>query len=550
MIGASRRRVAALLRTDAPPALRWLAWVLVAVGGLNAVVLLAQARDTIRSLNLNPDNAMSLVLPSLASRAGAGAVITLGNHAYYETWWFTRATIGLPWHRAIWEGAPFVVEGAGIVVVMWCAWVALGRLAALLAGVALVCVPDGLRAFLAMPSGRVQLALHAGALCAALLLVARAGRERALSRRALAALTLFTVLFGAVGASDQLIAITVVAPYVFAAVLWWWCTRTEVSRLVGLYAIATAAVAAIGAIILTAVMHAEHVVHAPFPILFTASADLVTNVENMVSAWTVIGGGSFFGLAASGQNLITFVAGCLCLLALAGVVVSLSRRVRPLLLSTAAARAVAPGRFLYVAFWGAVLAFDAAIYLLTQLSSQAGNGDNYLLSAWVAVAALLGAFARSSSLRGLLVIAVALFALIAFRTHVKDGVPVYGAGPDRATAAAIEDFARSHGARIGYASYQDAPVISWETALKAQVYPLAPCNGPASGLCAFYIGISSWYTPRPRTSTFLVTDSGPAVTGGAVAGTAPVFGKPVASETLGALTVYVYNHDIAASIGP
>src|ERR1700728_957706 len=92
----------------------WLARIAVVVGGLNVVVLLAQARSTIHQLELNADYSMSLMLPALSGHAPAGSVITLGNHPFYEAWWFERATIGLPHFRFIWEAAPFAVEGAGI----------------------------------------------------------------------------------------------------------------------------------------------------------------------------------------------------------------------------------------------------------------------------------------------------------------------------------------------------------------------------------------------------------------------------------------------------
>jgi hypothetical protein len=177
----------------------WLMRTAVCAGVLNVVVLLAQARDTVHQLDLDADYPMSFVLPALAGRAPAGSVITLGNHSYYEAWWFERATFGLPGWRTIWEAAPFVVEGVGIALVAWCAWVVLGRLAAVLSAVALVSITDGLRIILAMSSGRVGLTVHAGVFCAALLIVGGATRAPRLSRRALAAFTVFTVIFGACG---------------------------------------------------------------------------------------------------------------------------------------------------------------------------------------------------------------------------------------------------------------------------------------------------------------------------------------------------------------
>ncbi len=525
----------------------WLARIAVAVGALNVVVLLAQARDTIHQLELNADYSMSLVLPALAGHAPAGSVISLGNHAFYEAWWFERATIGLPGSRAIWEVAPFVVEGAGIAVVAWCAWVALGRLAALLCTVALVSISDSWRLVLGMSGGRVGLTFHAGALCAALLILGAARGAPRLSRRALVAFTMFTVFFGVAASSDQLVAATVVVPYMIAPCLWWAYDRSRAALAVAVYALATGAVSLLGGLLLTSLMHAEHVVQAPFPVVFTTVASLSTNVQNLIGAWAGYGDGAFFGLSANGVNLLLFVAGILCVVALAGVLWALCRKTYAVL--GEAHEGVAPsGRFLYVSFWGLVLAADLALYLLTSVSNSLGPGDHYLLSAWVAVAALLGAFARSRRLWATLLAGVALFGGLIVRTHIVDGVPPFGSAPSAQVAGDIEHFAAAHGASTGYAEYWDAAPVTWETRLKAHVYPLGPC-GPPSGLCPFYISINSWYTARGKVPTFLVTDSRPGIPGGVIAGAPAAFGKPVAVGAFGPFTVYVYRYDIAAKLG-
>ena len=546
--GRSRTRAFLTVRAD-DGATTWLARIAVAVGLLNVTVLLAQAADTIHQLDTDADYAMSLVLPALAGRVPAGSVITLGNHAYYESWWFNRATIGLPEWRFIWEAAPFVVEAAGIALVSWCVWVVLGRVAAVLCSVALLSITDGLRVFLAQSGGRVGLTFHAGALCAALLIIGRATRAPRVSRRTLVAVALFTVFFGTLAASDQLVAVTVVVPYMIAPCMWWWYERTRAAREVCLYALATGAVSLIAGSLLTSRMQAEGVVHSAFPVLFASVGTLTSNAENLIYSWTVLGGGTFFGLSASGQNLLTFAAGVLCLLALAGVLSGLSRRAYALLADTERERVIRAERFLFISFWGVMLAITLAIFLMTQVSIPTGSGTNYLLSGWVAVATLLGAFAQSTRLRSGLLLGVAAFGILTFRTHLASGVPAYGTGPTQLEVGDIEHFARVHGATIGYAQYLDAPTITWDAALKTQVYPVWPC-GYASGLCPFFIGINSWYTPRGRVPTFLVTDSRPAATAGSITAAPAALGKPIAVAPFPPFTVYVYRYDIAAKLGP
>lgn len=536
-------------RRTADP-LSWLVWLVAAVGALNVIVLLAQARDTVSQLDLGADYPMSLVLPALSGQAPPGSIVVLGNHSYYEAWWFERATIGLPGYRQIWEAAPFVVEAVGIVALAWCVWIAIGRLAALLCVVALVSISDGLRIVLAMSSGRVGLTVHAAALCAALLIVGGAPRAPRLSRPWLAAFTAFTVLFAAAAATDQLIAITVVIPYMLAPCLWWWHERSAQARNVCLYAVATGAAAIVLALVFVSVMQSEHIVHSPYPVLFATVASLTTNLQNLVGSWAVLGGGSFFGLPASGTNLLTAALGVVCVVGLLAAVWALARRGYALLANAPPQPVAGAGRFLFIAFWALVIATDLALYLGTQVSADVVSGSHYLLSAWVAVAALLGAFVRSTRLRVTVLVGVAAFGLLTAREHIADGVPAYGPGPTGAQSAAIETFARAHGASIGYAEYLDAPSVTWETDLKTKVFPISPCGSGASGLCPFFIDINSWYTPRAHTRSFLLTDSRPAVTGGSITAPPAAFGKPIASEAVApAFTVYVYPDDIAAQLG-
>jgi hypothetical protein len=420
----------------------------------------------------------------------------------------------------------------------------------LLCAVTLVSVSDGLRAIVAMNGGRVGLTVHAGALCAALLIVSGASRAPRLSRRALAAFTVFTVIFGAAAATDQLVALTVVAPYMLAPCLWFWYDRTDRSRGVAIYALATGAAALVGAVLLTAIMHSEHVVHSPYPVMFATVDSLASNLQNLLGSWTVLGDGLFFGMNASGVALTTFALGLLSLAGLAAVVWALSRRAYVLLANARQEPAVRSDRFLFMSFWGLVLATDLAIFLGTQVSDNVIGGSHYLLSAWVAVAVLLGAFAQSMRLRVTLLIGVGLFALFTLREHVVDGVSAFGTGPSQAASEGIANFASAHGARIGYAEYLDAPTITWDTALKAQVYPIGPCGTGTSGLCPFFIGTSSWYIPRRHVWTFLLTDSRPAATGGSIVAAPAALGKPAATGEFGPFTVFVYRYDIASTLGP
>jgi hypothetical protein len=528
------------------------------VGAVNLVVLIAQAPALIHSLYLNADDANALVLPALAGHAPAGSVVNLGDHPWYEPWWYMRATAGLPGYRALWEAAPFLTGVLGIAAVAATAWAALGRLAGLLCAVALLAASEPLRAVLYTPETHGLVVLHLGVLCGALLLVYRwalAGRLRA--GRLLLLGVPFVVFTGA-GFTDQLLLVSGLGPFVLAPLACWARARSRESLVLCAFAIATAVLSGLLALLLTHVMQEQHVVHAPFPVDFLGPEGMLTGVQNMVVALTALGGGAFYGKPASGENLLVFLAGALVVLALVAILRSLWRRggaavadvVEPAASApTRAAARPAAARELFVSFWGLVLAFVLAVFVLTAFSADSGN-TRYLIGAWAALAALLGILATRRLTRVVLVLAVAVFGVLNARAELATGVATAGFAPNQRLAGEIERFAAAHGASVGYSGYWDAAPVTWETHLRVKLFPIQACDVPG-GWCQFFNNyISDWYVPRPDAHTFLLTDTRPGIPL-LVSAPPASFGHPIAGESLGeGFTIYVYRSDIAAHLAP
>lgn len=521
----------------------------------NLLVLLAQAPTLARDLYLNSDNATALVLPALSGHALPGAIVNLGDHPWYEPWWYMRATAGLPGYHQLWEIAPFVLGLLGIAAVVACAWLALGPLAGLLCAAALLAASETLRGDLYTPETHGLVVLHLGVLCGALLLVQRWARASRLAPARLLLLGVPFVIFTGAGLTDQLLLVSGLAPFVLAPLLCWLRLRDPAWRAVSAFAIATAVLAGIVALLLAHVMQEQHVVHAPFPIDFVASEAIVSGLQNLLVAFLTLGGGAFFGAPVSGGNLLTFLAGALVLLALGLVARLLWRWARiPAPASESLAPALAP-RELFLAFWGVVLVCGLGAFALTQLSNTASN-TRYLLGAWVALAALLGVLATVPLARAVpraraaLLAGVAVFGLINIHAELATGVQPSGPAPNLRLAGAIERFAAAHGARVGYGSYWDSAPVTWETHQHIKLFPIQQCDAGV-GWCIFYgADISSWYLPRPHTRTFLLTDARPGIP---LEVTAPPtgFGHPIAGESLGeGLSIYIYNRDIASYLSP
>jgi hypothetical protein len=518
------------------------------LGAGNLVLLALQARSLIRVFYLNADHASALVLPALAGDAPPGATKNLGNHAWYEPWWLMRATVGIAGHRQIWEAAPFVFGLLGIAAVAAGAWWALGRMAGLLCFVTLAAGSEAFRYVLYVPESHGLVMLHLAVLCGALLVVQQRAFTGRLTVKAMLLIGVPLSIFTAAGMTDQLLLVSGLGPLVLAPLLCGHRLRSPSWIVVCAFAVGVGTASVVLEILLTGAMRADGVTHSPFPIAFVSAEAVVSGLEQTASSLATLGGGDFFGAPVKGVNLLSFLAGALVLLAFAAILKTASRWHRVGDSGHPRAKGKDAAREMFVAYWGLVLGFVLAVFAVTSLSGLPTN-ERYLIGAWAAGAALVGVLASTPALRVLVPVGVILIAGLNLRSEIASSPPAVGPGPDLHAAAAIERFALANGAHLGYGGYWDSAPVSWATRLQVQVFPIQGC-APPGYLCPFYNNrISSWYTPRPSTRTFLLADTRPGAAA-AIAGPLASFGHPIAQTEVGpGFTVYVYGHDIAADLG-
>jgi hypothetical protein len=528
--------------------------LLVLAGLANVVVLIGQAHGVLVWLYSNADNDAGFVLPKFAGSA-AGSQINLGYHTFYEWWIFARVTVGLPGARQLWELWPFVVSFAGFAVVAGCALATLGRWAALLTTVVLLSSGSALWLVIFTPESHLGAGLHAGLCCAALLLVHRAATRRA-RWPAVLLLGVLIVALSVLGMTDPLIATGVLAPYIAAPLLCWWVAPSRALGLTAAFAVVTGALILIGGSLIAHSLQSSGVVATPFPIDFVPASQLIGNLENALAALTGLGNGAFFGLSASGSGIYTAVAGGLCLLALAaelfGLSVGAGRTALSARPAAAAAGAAGPAGLrdrvrLFSCFWGLALVITLGEFTLTTLGDAATG--RYLIVGWTAAAALVGVLARSGRARELTVVGVLAFAVLAARGSIQAGTPApFGGAPSYSEVAAIEKFARAHGAQVGFASYWQASPITYETDYRLRVYPIEAC--PTSPpFCMWNLAyIGEWYDVGHLHRTFLVTSPTTEPTD-MISAPAGNLGAPLAATTVGQYTVDVYPYDIRSAFG-
>jgi hypothetical protein len=519
-------------------------WAPLVLAGVYALVVLVDFSSLINAINMDSDVSIAPMIGKLVGSVPHGAMVGLGDHPWYEPLWFLRLTSGLPGYRQLWEVAPAVWSLIGIAILAWSAWYALGRWQAVLAASALLCAGTAGRFMFFSFDWHGPTAVHAVFVGA--LVVWLAGRAGTLAMWQLAAIAvLMGVLSAAPAAGDRLFLVWAILPMLVTSGLLAWRTRAKAYwRLLG----AAIGITAI-ALIVGKLLHDDMVdmgwTSTPFPVSFASAKQVVKNVALLIESYTNLGGGDFFGGAhASSVDAATFVTGALVVALLVCLPFELRRRAARARSAPVSLDPVAARRFAYVVFWASSLAISSAVFVFSNAPVDA-NSARYVLAGYVALAALVPLLAtRSRRWQAGVTIGVCVFALIASYQVIRNPFQPQLRFPTPQQARSLARYAESEHVTYGYTGYWDAADLTWMSEFKVKVYPVTQCNSQSLAICSYYIGISSWYTPRHGTNSMLVIDHGIQIR--SVTAPDPGDGAPIASTNIGDLTVYVYPYDIAS----
>jgi hypothetical protein len=513
---------------------RWEWLVLAAAAFAYLVVLLARLRDLMAHNALNADSVSAPLIGELLHRAPDGREVLLGNFPWYQQLWFEQATRWAPAHRQLWELFPFGVALVAVALATWAVFRVAGRWAAAITGVALFCASAPLITNFFQGTTHSPTSAQVALLGATAVWLAT--RPSDLSRGALISVIVVSGGLTAIGvASDQLLYAAGIVPFAVAAIALW--------RLVSLRsAIAAAGVVAVGVaggLLLKALMHgADYRIH-PLDLKFAADDKLFPNARLGVESIAYLGNGDFWGQPLNARGAFALLC-CALVLVAAWAVIRMAR-------AWALERAVDdPARVVLITFWGVCAIGTAAVFVLSTAPVDILS-SRYLVPAWFALCSLVPLMVlrwppvRVALTLGVTVLAVASTIALA-RGDATDNLANW---PDGALQGQLRTALQAEGLKVGYAGYWDAAPITWGTHQDLEVYPVWACDG--AKLCRFYFhNISSWYTPRPNTKTYLVVDPAQPL----VAGPDPAMGKPLKTLNVGRLQVYVYDHDIASELGP
>lgn len=530
---------------DAPLALAWL--LPFALTAVYLVLFVLRLPQNIVDILWDSDYASGFTLTQAVAQAGDGGHTVISTTGAYLPLWFGLLTAHLPLHRQLWEISPTLLSAATALTIGWSvARVASRRAGVLAVAIVLVASPWTL-AILMAPVAHNTVYPTTALLGAYLVWLARDGVRR--RRTTIAMAFAGALVLGVAIASDALLIATGVLPFALASLL---AARqsSRRARAVALPALASVIGAVPVALATQAIMSGQGyaTVASQPPLELAALSSVPRHARILAEGLRELSNG-YLGTKWPGRLHtevgfacdVVLVAALLALLYVGtrGGVRFIRRRCDDAEL----------GRLLHVVYWSSsALVVFAAFLLTTAPGTDTQKHEAYYLTLIFSVAAvvpLLLVRARSPA-RWLLPAGFTIFALGSIigleRDYLKTMRP-----PIARYASTIAHLAEVDHATVGYAGYWDASSLTWNSQERIRVRPLEACANPAGAqICPFFLmRTPSWYVSQPRRS-FLLVDPGETFVVSLPAG----LGNPIASYTLGAITMYVYPYDIASRLGP
>jgi hypothetical protein len=524
---------------------RW-RWAALPFGALYLVLLAAQFRGIVTATYLDADAVSAPVIGQLFGDAPAHANVVLGEFGWYSTLLFDLATKWLPFHRQIWEGAPYLMALAGAGLAAWSVWQVAGRWAAGLTAALLICAaPDTLHLLLSTTQHGPDW------FCCALLaafLVAIETRASTIRAPVVISLSLLVgAIVGVNAASDLLLAIAGLVPFVLALLVA--CALDRGPHRVRKLQIAGGMLVVTGVfwVLTLALMSGLNV--APQPGLDTTKLAAGSQVASNFRLWwqsiAVLGNGDFFGQDLSVASGLAVVCAALSLTAVGFMARAGWRALSASRVTAGPPAPMQAARLPFLVFWCSSAALLTGAFLISAQPIDI-HADRYLVGVIYAAAAVIPAIAVGRSLSEAAALAgtcvVALGGVVSLARGIETRNP--GHFPSVTTANRIAQIAAGQHIEFGYAGYWDAAPITWASHLRVQVYPVSVCDSGAH-LCHFDLHyISSWYTPRPGIRSFLLVDPELPL----ISAPTPDLGPPVAVYHVGRISMYVYPYDLAGRL--
>jgi len=518
-------------------------WLPVLAGGVWLLVFALDLRETVQGIYTNADLASALVIGELYDERVPGDEVVLGNYPWYSSLWIEDLTRGFPAHRQLWQIGFWLLSLGGVALVAWSTWRASSAWAAAIAAVLLVCAGYALLPMQLGANAHGPTNLHVALLGTFLVWCAsRRGRVGPWPVHVVLCAVLAAVTAAGL-ASDRLLLVSGIAPFVGAAIAMAWMLPAPAGRRIAVSAVTVAVAAMVGSGLIVDAMRDANVQDLPVDVAFAPFDRIVSNFRLLLHALTFLGNGDFGGAEVEAKSVFALVCAIAVLAALVAVTRWASRWVRDVA-RRPAQRPERPELLAHASFWILAGTVTSIAFVMSTLPIDKFSA-RYLMTAYYALAALVPLLAvrpraRAAVAAGTtLVVAGATAALVRGDLHAAPG------SPSGDISGPLLRLAQAEGVEHGYAGFWTAAPLTWQMKAQVRVYPVASCTGGPE-LCRFKLHyISSWYRPRPNTRSFLIIDPhhlegiGPSYAD-------PKFGPPQKSARIGDVTVHIYGYDIAS----
>jgi hypothetical protein len=494
-----------------------LRWLPALAGAAYVATVIAVGSQLVRDNDWDTDVSGPFVL---AERLRGGGPVHIPHYGEWTTFWWLLGTRRLPWHTTLWEASGYLLAVAAAALLVWTTARVAGRWAGVTAGaIALIVGPFALRALLSLAS---HVTNSVGAVVLALVLVMLT-RTRSWLLPVAAGL-----IAGANAASDPLLWIAGIAPFVLASTLLAWTTRR---RDVAARAGATVGVTVVAALATTLVMRALDFHVIGLDLGLSSPRDLPGNVRHLGRMIALLGGANYAVPGPYPHEPLRLVVAVLALTAVAAPLVAAvkSRHADPTLQA-------------YACFWAAAAGLLCVVFVVTPNAAALGpKSVNYLLTLAPAAGAGVALLARSSRQAQVAVaLAVATVGATNIAGIVDRRAEVTGLPAIETYAQPIRHLLEEKGVTRGYAGYWDAQNLSWQTDMHLLVAPVQNC---AAQLCPYnFFTISSWYEERGGPTFLLVDPTNRFIHA------PPFISRAASSHHFGPLTLYVFDYDIARHV--
>jgi hypothetical protein len=512
------------------------------------VLFLVRFPQNIAEILWDSDYASGFTLAQTVAHAGDGGHTVISTTGAWVPLWFGLLTAHLPFHRQLWEITPTLLSLGAALTVGWCVAQVGTRRAAMFAVVIVLVASPWTLSILMAPVAHNTVYSTTALLGAYLLWLTRGETRR---RSVSIAISLLAALaLGAAIASDALLIVTGVVPFVIVLVVAA-IQPSDRARGAAELGLVTVVGAVPVAIITSAIMKAQGYVTVSTqpPLAIGSLSSVPRHVRVLAEGLRELSNG-YLGVSWPGK--LHSEVGIACDVVLVSALLTLLyfgvhssvRLIR---------RCREDGdpdltRLLHIGYWfSSAIVVCGAFLFTTAPGTTTQKHEAYYLTLIFSVAAIVPLLMRPRSpARWLVPAGLTIFALGSIvgleSNYLKTMKP-----PIARYASRVVHLAEVNHATVGYAGYWDASSLTWNSQERILVRPLSSCRNPAGArICPFFLmRTPSWYVPKPR-HTFLLVDPSESFVVTLPRG----LGKPIASYALGRIMMYVYPYDIASRLGP